>query len=199
MPTPRETILAALQARLSALSATALRGEVLPERVPADGLMILRDGEPGKPEATLSPLAYHYQHRVEIEVVVQGAGRDAVFDSLCASCVAAVEKSLKTIPGVKTASVNLATESATVSYDDGSVAVDDLSEAVDRAGYKVVSESEAAGRDMDAELEKDEKKIHDARRRMWTAWGITIPIMEPNTTTATMEMAIIDAISKPPR
>jgi len=32
MPTPRETILAALHARLSALPATALRGDVLPER-----------------------------------------------------------------------------------------------------------------------------------------------------------------------
>jgi hypothetical protein len=73
MPTPRETILAALHARLSALPATALRGEVLPERVPAEGLLILRDGEPGEPEVTLSPLAYHYQHRAEIEAVVQGA------------------------------------------------------------------------------------------------------------------------------
>ena len=35
MPTPRETILTALHARLSSLPATALRGEVLPERVPA--------------------------------------------------------------------------------------------------------------------------------------------------------------------
>ena len=35
MPTPRETILAALHERLSALAATALRGDVLPERVPA--------------------------------------------------------------------------------------------------------------------------------------------------------------------
>ena len=57
MPSPRETILAALHARLSALPATALRGEVLPERVPAEGLLILRDGEPGEPEVTLSPLA----------------------------------------------------------------------------------------------------------------------------------------------
>ena len=76
MPTPRETILAALLARLSALPATALRGEVLPERVPAEGLLILRDGEPGEPEATLSPLRHHYQQRAEIEAVVQGsAGR----------------------------------------------------------------------------------------------------------------------------
>ena len=63
MPTTFESILAALHARLSVLPATALRGEVLPERVPAAGLVILRDGEPGEPEVTLSPLRYHYQRR----------------------------------------------------------------------------------------------------------------------------------------
>ena len=85
MPSTRETILTALHARLSALPATALRGDVLPERVPAAGLLILRDGEPGEPEVTLSPLRYHYQHRAEIEAIVQGAGRDTAFDALCAS------------------------------------------------------------------------------------------------------------------
>ena len=90
MPTLRETILSALQARLSTLPATALRGDVLPERVPPDGLLILRDGEPGEPEVTLSPLAYHYQHRTEIEAVVQGTDRDAAFDTLCASIGTAI-------------------------------------------------------------------------------------------------------------
>jgi hypothetical protein len=90
MPTPRETILTALHARLSALPTAVLRGEVLPERVPAAGLLILRDGEPGEPEVTLSPLRYHYQHRAEIEAVVQGATRDTAFDTLCASIGAAI-------------------------------------------------------------------------------------------------------------
>jgi hypothetical protein len=90
LPSPRETILAALHARLSALPATALRGDVLPERVPGAGLLILRDGEPGEPEVTLSPLRYHYQHRAEIEAVVQGANRDNAFDTLCASIGAAL-------------------------------------------------------------------------------------------------------------
>jgi hypothetical protein len=90
MPSLWETILTALHARLSALPATALRGEVLPERVPATGLLILRDGEPGEPEVTLSPLRYHFQHRAEIEAVVQGAARDADFDTLCASIGAAI-------------------------------------------------------------------------------------------------------------
>ena len=90
MPTTRETILAALYTRLVAMPATVLRGDVLPERVPAVGLLILRDGEPGDPEVTLSPLRYHYQHRAEIEVIVQGASRDTTFDTLCASIGAAL-------------------------------------------------------------------------------------------------------------
>jgi hypothetical protein len=85
MPSKRETILAALHARLQTLAAPVLRGEVLPERIPATGLIILRDGKPGDPEVTLSPLTYFYEHRAELEVVVQaGNGRDALFDVLTA-------------------------------------------------------------------------------------------------------------------
>lgn len=99
MPTPRETILVALHARLSSLPVTALRGDVLPERIPPAGLMILRDGEPGEPEVTLSPLTYHYRHRAEIEAVVQGANRDATFDALCAS-IGAVIAADRTLGGL---------------------------------------------------------------------------------------------------
>ncbi len=83
MPSRRETVLAALHALLQTQDAPVLRGEVLPERVPPAGLLILRDGDPGEPAVTLSPLRYHYQHRAEIEAVVQAAaGRDAAFDGL---------------------------------------------------------------------------------------------------------------------
>ena len=86
MPTTRETVLAALHARLQLLAAFVLRDEVLPERISATGLIILRDGQPGDPEVTLSPLHYHYQHRAELEVVVQaGAGRASAFDNLIVS------------------------------------------------------------------------------------------------------------------
>ena len=86
MPTTRETILAALHARLQPLAALVLRDEVLPERIPTAGLIILRDSQPGEPEVTLSPLRYHYQHRAELEVVVQVAiGRASAFDNLIAS------------------------------------------------------------------------------------------------------------------
>jgi len=86
MPTTREAILAALYARLQPLAALTLRNEVLPERIPAAGLIILRDGQPGEPEVTLSPLRYHYQHRAELEVVVQALiGRASAFDTLIAA------------------------------------------------------------------------------------------------------------------
>ena len=86
MPTTRETILTALHARLQPLVALTLRDEVLPERIPIAGLIILRDGQPGEPEVTLSPLRYHYQHRAELEVVVQsGTGRASAFDTLIAA------------------------------------------------------------------------------------------------------------------
>jgi hypothetical protein len=86
MPTAPESILQALLAALQTVpGATVLREELLPERLPAGGLMILRDGDPGAPEVTLSPLAYHYEHRAEIEMIVQGktpAARAVAFDGL---------------------------------------------------------------------------------------------------------------------
>ena len=80
----RETVLSALADLLRLIPfVPVLRGEVLPERVPAAGLIILRDGDPGDPAVTLSPLLYHYDHRAELEVIVQGANRDTAFATLC--------------------------------------------------------------------------------------------------------------------
>jgi Cu+-exporting ATPase len=55
----------------------------------------------------------------------------------CAGCVARVEGSLNGLDGVE-ATVNLATETASVRYDPGRVEVDDLVGAVANAGYSAV-------------------------------------------------------------
>jgi P-type Cu+ transporter len=57
----------------------------------------------------------------------------------CASCVARVEKALAAVPGVQAASVNLATEVATIKRAP-SVTMDALAKAVERAGYEVAHE-----------------------------------------------------------
>ena len=54
----------------------------------------------------------------------------------CASCVRRVERALSKVPGVETASVNLAAETARVTFG-APVEVDSLLAAVEKAGGKV--------------------------------------------------------------
>jgi Cu+-exporting ATPase len=57
----------------------------------------------------------------------------------CANCASTVEKGLRRLDGVKEASVNLATEKATVTYDADKLQESDLIKQVERAGYGVAT------------------------------------------------------------
>ncbi|MDP1901757.1 MAG: heavy metal translocating P-type ATPase [Rubrivivax sp.] len=61
----------------------------------------------------------------------------AIADMTCASCVGRVEKALLKVPGVMAASVNLATETATVTLAGRDADAAPLVAAVQRAGYGV--------------------------------------------------------------
>ena len=82
--TKREEVLAALYACLKLISGSLVqRSSVLPERVPPEGMVNLRDGDPGDPDVTLSPRRYHFEHMAEIEVIVHVQNDRAVaFDML---------------------------------------------------------------------------------------------------------------------
>lgn len=68
----REEVLKALWTRLSTLTEVEVkRNEMLPLKIPDGGLVVLRDGNIGEPTILLSPPCFLYQHRAEIEVVVQ--------------------------------------------------------------------------------------------------------------------------------
>ena len=90
----REQILVALGVVLAGqLAAPVRRNEVLPEKVPAAGLVILRDGEPGEPDITLNPRTEFYAHRVELEVYVPrdpSGGGEAALDQLLGAIGAAL-------------------------------------------------------------------------------------------------------------
>ena len=60
----------------------------------------------------------------------------------CASCVSRVEKALRTIPEVRSANVNLATETALLSTWTGGLVNSDLQQAITNAGYTIIRESE---------------------------------------------------------
>ena len=120
----REQVLEALQAALAlALPGSAdllERNETLPTRIAAGGSVILRDGDPGEPEVTISPLAYHYQHRAEVDLLVELTAdtRDAVFDALAQAVgtALAADRSLgglcDWIEGLAPAPLSLAIEGA---------------------------------------------------------------------------------------
>ncbi len=92
----------------------------------------------------------------------------------CASCVSTVEEALRSVPGVLSASVNLATEKATVTYIPGVATLQDFKKAVGKTGYEVLGIEPTDGASAEDETER---KMRDARFRMAVAWGFTIPIV----------------------
>lgn len=89
--TTAEAVLQALGARIAAglpSGAAFQRGGVLPARIPAAGIVILRDGDPGEPETWLSPPGFYYEHMAELEMVVDRPTADqraSAFDVLKSS------------------------------------------------------------------------------------------------------------------
>ncbi len=59
----------------------------------------------------------------------------------CASCAMRIEKGLKKVPGIIDASVNLATEKATVIYDPSITGLDQMVQKVEAVGYKASPET----------------------------------------------------------
>jgi P-type Cu+ transporter len=93
----------------------------------------------------------------------------------CAACSARVERALSKVDGVLSASVNLATERATLRYLPDVAPASRLTEAIRDAGYDVLEQAERQSRS-DAERERREAE----RRELWTAVlvaaGLTVPI-----------------------
>lgn len=76
----------------------------------------------------------------------------------CASCVAVIERSLKKVPGVSSAVVNLATEKATIVFDSTKVKDADVLSAVANVGYEAMVAEE-----MKSEEERKREKAIELR------------------------------------
>src|SRR6266852_8324560 len=77
-------------------------------------------------------VVYEDQRKVDSRAVL------ALEGMTCASCAMRIEKGLKKLPGVKDASVNLATEQATVTYDPSQTGPEQMVQKVDAVGYKAI-------------------------------------------------------------
>ena len=70
---------------------------------------------------------------------VHEEARFGVQGMTCAACVGRVERTLKKLPGVQDATVNLATENATVEFVPGQISLNEIQTAVREAGYEPVN------------------------------------------------------------
>ena len=100
----RENAIGALFVVLGQLSLGTMvkRNAALPERIADHAMAILRDGEMGEPEVSLSPLTYHWQHQVAIELFVadpDASTRDARMDGLLTDLAILIEAD-RTLAGV---------------------------------------------------------------------------------------------------
>lgn len=107
----------------------------------------------------------------EFEVAVEGM--------TCASCVGRIEGSLKKLPGVKSASVNLATEKAKVAVVSGVVSLDDVLQAVTRAGYTAKSIGGAEGTSSQRLDDAKVKQLKRERNHLIIAALLSAPMVFP--------------------
>ncbi len=91
----------------------------------------------------------------------------------CASCAQTIEKALKKIEGVQEAHVNLATEKAAISYDPTQITPEKIAEAIEETGYQVIGQEEVK----EEGVGEEERKMLEARKRMFWAWGFTVPVI----------------------
>ncbi len=93
----------------------------------------------------------------------------------CANCSATIERRLNKVEGVTEATVNLASERATVHYIPGAVTRADLVAAVRKAGYDVV-ETTADEDPVDAEALAREAEVEHQKRRLLVGVIFTLPL-----------------------
>jgi Cu+-exporting ATPase len=104
-------------------------------------------------------VAHQENEREEVRLDLEGM--------TCASCVSRIERKLNKLEGVE-ATVNFATEQATVRHDQ-SVTVDDLVAAVVAAGYQARPAEHAGGHQHD-------EPVAVLRRRLAVATVLTVPV-----------------------
>ena len=102
--------------------------------------------------------------QASVELSVQGM--------TCASCVGRVEKSLRAVKGVKEATVNLATERATVR---GTAGADDLITAIEKIGYEAsLVDNQSQNNDDTAEKKDIEKAA--LKKDLFLATVLALPV-----------------------
>ena len=115
------------------------------------------------------------------EAVATASVTLGVIGMTCASCQTVVERTLTRTPGIATATVNLASETASVAYDDRTIDIDGIIAAVRSAGYDAVPRTETApgsAEDMpDAQRDAQEAHLSHQKRLFAFSLALSVPLV----------------------
>jgi Cu+-exporting ATPase len=100
----------------------------------------------------------------------------AIGGMTCASCAARIEKKLNRMDGVN-ATVNYATEKATVTVDDHAVTADDLIATVEKTGYTAKLPPPPKPAADPAEQAQPVDELQALRTRLWVSLVLTVPVI----------------------
>jgi len=78
----------------------------------------------------------------------------------CAMCAKTVEETLRRLPGVYDAAVNIATEKARIVYDPSKIQLERIGEEIERIGYQFLG----------IEGEDEEKELKSTKRNLMVGW-----------------------------
>ncbi len=113
-------------------------------------------------------------HKAGYDVAASAPMELEIEGMTCASCVGRVERALLAVPGVQSASVNLATERATV-QGDASLAPAALVAAIAKAGYSAKALDRSLNND-DAQAQRQAEEARVLKRDLLFAAALTLPV-----------------------
>lgn len=103
----------------------------------------------------------------------------AIAGMSCAACSAAIERSVKAIPGIIEASVNLATEKLSVVWNPEETRISEIRKAVSDAGYEALASEKPVSEELASQARDQEraKILKRQRINLITAISVSIPLM----------------------
>ncbi|NYT05853.1 MAG: heavy metal translocating P-type ATPase [Methanomicrobiales archaeon] len=122
-------------------------------------------------------------HLRDLEKAVEASGYGVINEQVtikvggmtCATCVMTVEKALKKLDGIVSATVNLGSERAYVVYNPKVTSVARMRGAIEGAGYRYLG---IEGEDTtDLEKAAYEADLRDKMRRIIVGFGVSLPLM----------------------
>ncbi|WP_371379805.1 heavy metal translocating P-type ATPase [Sporomusa aerivorans] len=119
----------------------------------------------------------------EIAQKVEAIGFQVITDKVelkisgmtCAACSGRIERSLKKLPGVVNAVVNLAVEKATVEFYPGVTGISDIKDRIEKAGFGAHDLADTA--EVDQEKQTREAEVSRQRFRLLVAAGFSLPLL----------------------